>query len=110
MEGMISSTYILHPRLRSFYRRTAREFGFLGTYTLALVLQCFPRGGNRIMLKCLMAMPVLLLAAGCSRSPEQVAAAAATPNTPGPIAGRAQASPSTPARSTLVIPNGTALH
>src|SRR5262245_58918611 len=88
------------------------------------------RRRTQIMRKCFLVMPVLLLAAGCSRNPTSAAASTAgggpVPNdasAPAPITAAAKPSPNgttgpatepvappAPAKPAPVIPNGTALH
>jgi hypothetical protein len=80
------------------------------------------------MRKCLLLIPVVVLVVGCSRNPGPVAAAAATPavtgssgvgsvpndaSVPAPTNAATPVhppAPETPARSAVVIPNGTAFH
>ena len=55
-------------------------------------------------------MPILIFAAGCSRTPQPVAAAAGNPgSTPGSVPAATSAA-AVPTRQPLVIPSGTALH
>src|SRR5205809_4374995 len=107
MDGVCSITYILHREQRSFYTGTTPGSRFLRTYTMASVLQRDCHGGYKIMRKCFWLMPILL-ATGCSRRPDTVAAASGG----APVSAAAAGAPATaaPVRNPVVIPSGAALH
>jgi hypothetical protein len=83
---------------------------------IGLHLAYQPRGGIQIMRKWLWIAPVMLLAAGCSRTnssataPATPGGAAATTSSAAAVPSSPAPAPAAPVRNTLVIPSGTPFH